>query len=115
MNEPSVICPEDREELLRVGYTELELEKLSAFAHPFCKTGRLYLARIFVRGKLYKKPFSLTLKVCSALFALVWKHGSPDRIGDPDDVAPPNVGIMNTCAFYNAYKLLGMPSPKFLF
>lgn len=115
MNE-EIIPAEDREVLLRLGCTELDLWALSQFAQVFSRTGRLYLARIFVNALRQKKrTFAEVLVVCQTLFDEVWQYGTPDRIADPDDIAPPNVGLKNTCAFMEAYKRLGLPNPKFLF
>ena len=100
---------------MRVGFVELELEALENFMKPLCLTARLYLARIFVRAKVRKKSFREIMAVCRALWEEDWRHGTSDRLSDPDDVTPGGVGMRNTCAFYDAYRQLGMPFPKFLF
>ncbi len=110
-----IISQDDLEELARIKYTDGELACMESFLSDFCKTARLYLTRIFVRGKISGKTFSEILDVCSTLNETVWKNGTEERIGDPDDVAPPNVGMNNTAAFYKAYEMLGLRSPKFLF
>lgn len=112
-----IIPAEDKETLLRLGCTNLDLWVLSQFAQGFSRTGRLYLARIFVNALLHKKKksFAEVLVVCQTLFEEVWQYGTPDRIADPDDIAAPDVGMRNACAFMEAYKRLGLPSPKFLF
>ncbi len=111
----SVICSDDLEELRRVGLTESELAELLLFMTPLCGTARIYLARIFLRALFRKKSFAEIMLVCQSLWKEDWQHGTPDRLGDPDDVAPGGVGMRNTCAFYDAYRQLGFPLPKFLF
>lgn len=117
---PTNITSEDLPELKQVGYTDVEIRKLDEFLQTFCRTARLYLVRIFIRGKARKKEFREIMDVLLFLWQDVWVHGNADRIGDPDDVGTfedgrQTHGWNNVCAFFQAYKNLGLPSPKFLF
>jgi hypothetical protein len=110
----NVICVEDLAELSRVGYSPAELAEMELIFAPLSTTARLYLARLFIRAKIGNKPFDQVMQAVRQMWKDVWRHGTPDRLADPDDVAPPNVGMRNTCAFYEVYKIIGLPSPKLL-
>ncbi len=109
-----IICQEDREEFQRLGFTPEEISRVEEFFVPFCITARTYLARVFVRARVKRKDFGQTLLVCQDYWNKVWRHGTPERIGDTDDVAKDSVGIRNTMAFFQVYESLGLPRPKML-
>jgi hypothetical protein len=100
--------------MLRVGYSTDHLHQIENFLQPFCLTARLYLARIFVRGRISKKSFEEIRSALNLVKDEVWKNGTPDRIGDPDDTAG-NKGWVNVNGYVRAYHMLDMKLPKFLF
>lgn len=111
----AIIAKIDLDELIGLKHTDIEIERISAFMSEFCPTGRTYLARIFVRGRLYKKTVDEILAVCTEMRNDTWVNSTSGRFGDPDDVACGGIGMKNTAAYYQAYKNLGLPRPKFLF
>ncbi len=114
-NPEPLICDGDREDLLRLGYQPAEITDVELLSRPLCRTARWYLARIFVRARIFKKQHGEVVAACSEVWENTWKHGTADRLGDPDDTAPPDVGMRNTLGFYAIYTSLGLPTPKFLF
>ena len=126
MNTDEIICSEDLENLKKYGCDKIEIRCLERFAKPFHRTGRLYLARIFIRARIAKKDFWKVIVVCGDLYDEVWSKGTPGKIGDPDDVAvfeplgeslsriKSTHGWWNVCAYYQAYKNLGFPLPNSL-
>ena len=114
-NPEPIVCESDMEELLRLGYEPGELADIELLLKPLCRTARLYLARIFVRARICKKMHFDVMEACCWVWEDVWKHGTADRLGDPDDTAPPDVGMRNTLAFFEVYRRLGLATPKFLF
>ncbi len=111
----AVICDGDREELIRLGYQPAELRDIEQLSCRLCETARLYLARIFVRARICKKSHADVVTACQKMWQETWQFGTAERLGDPDDVTPPDIGMRNAVAFYSVYKVLGLTSPKFLF
>lgn len=54
----------DREVLARLGLSEGELEQIELFEKPLCQTAKIYLARVFERATIRKKPFAEILTAC---------------------------------------------------
>lgn len=109
-----VICEADREELVGLGYSESELKDVEVISRRLCTTARLYLARIFVRARVCRKPRVEVMAACTKMWADTWRYGTTGRLGDPDDTWH-DMGMRHTVAFYSLYQVLGIPIPKFLF
>jgi len=78
--------------LLAAKHTELEAEKVLQFLKGFCMTAQIYIVELFIRARIYKYPkkpkktFADVIAACVRQNELVWKHSSPGRYADPDDV-----------------------------
>jgi hypothetical protein len=109
----SPICASEREALTKVGYDEIDLRAIEPyFSRMSDGTPRVYLARIFYWGRLRKMDLIKIMIEVDRAWEETWKHGSPDRLGDPDDVGGPS--MENTSAFFQIYKHLDLPWPKCL-
>ena len=106
MNE--IIPPEYREILEKLGCTETELAEIKRFAEPFCKTGRIYLFRLFQNARSCKRLHATIMEVCHLFWEKNWKHSTPGQIGDVNDVTPGGVGMRNANGFYFAHQRLGI-------
>ncbi len=123
-----VLCDDDAKELGKF-YTKEEVQAIAAFVEPLCATGRLYIARIFVRGRIIRKEpksFAEIMNACRVAWVERWQYGSPGRLADVDDTTilhdrtastenPECHGWQNAVAFFSVYGNLGLPMPKFLF
>ncbi|OHA21075.1 MAG: hypothetical protein A2849_02070 [Candidatus Taylorbacteria bacterium RIFCSPHIGHO2_01_FULL_51_15] len=78
-----------RERFQNIRYTPEEIARIVAFLEKFCDVAVVYLTELFVRAKVYKAPRCLdtVLLIGEFYYQFAWKFGTPDRIGDPDDVA----------------------------
>ena len=108
------VCQEQKNELRQLGYSDAELERISPILGSIVLTGRIYLVHVFAAAKRGKRPFGLVMEKVQSAWDTVWSQGTSDRLGDPDDVAPLGVGMRNTCAFFQLYKDIGLPTPKML-
>ena len=112
----SSISESDRDSLLSVGYSEAELQRIEPyFARMDGATPRAYLARVFYWGKRRRADLNHVIAAVEKSWQLVWKNGTPGRLGDPDDVAPGGVGMANIAGFLSIYPRIGLPIPKFPF
>lgn len=111
------------EDLQKAGYTDGEIKLIDEFLKKMSRVADEYVVKIFTRCRK-KAPFIEILATCRSAFDNVWKYGTPDRIGDPDDVAPIGVpdsrrpvysrGMTNIKAYCIIYEILGMGCPKTL-
>ena len=114
---------QDREELAELGLISTELDQFEQDAERFCQTAQLYLVRFVARALRRGKSFRQIMSVCGAVWRETWSQGTPGRLGDPDDITTlcpadkPALtwGMQNALAFYRAYELIGLDSPKVLF
>lgn len=103
-----IIPKEELEGLRRQGHCEIQIEVITEFIRPLCKTARIYSLRVFERAKATRKDFIEVYTPMLREWENTWRYGTPDRLGDPDDVDPNGIGMKNACAFFAVYKELGI-------
>lgn len=110
------ICKSDQGELLKVGYDEIDLRAIEPyFSRMDGATARAYLAQVFYWGRRKRTSLIKIIIAVEESWEKVWRHGTPDRLGDPDDVAAGGIGMANISAFLAIYPRIGLPVPKFPF
>jgi len=95
-----------RSDLDHAGYSEPQIKLIDDFLTLLCEPAHGYVVNIFVRCR--NKAFEEIMLACRVAWYLVWKYGTPERLGDVDDVAK------NWMAFTGIYEALGMGCPKTL-
>lgn len=103
----------NREDLERAKYKPEQIEEINKFLYKMCPASHEYVVKIFIRARQLKKfsvIFPAIMTVLNTQWVNVWMNGTPDRIGDVDDVAY----SANWIAFENVYKELDMSCPKTL-
>lgn len=112
-----------REDLKRLGYQADEIKQIEKFLALMCEPAHGYVINIFVRCRR-EKAFSMIMLACRFAWSAVWKNGTPDRLGDVDDVTSigepdsrhpvASWGAKNWKAFTGVYEALGLGCPKTL-
>ena len=101
-------------DLSEAGYTGEDLSKIGPIVALLGTNAITYWRRLFISTKAHKIPIETLLQKIKQAWEAAFQYGTPGRLGDPDDVAPPDVGMRNACALIKLYADLGLPPPKML-
>ncbi len=104
------------ESLKQAGYQPAELDQIGPLFALLGVNARTYWQRLFLSARGAKVPIPLEslLLMIQQAWESSFQNGTPGRLGDPDDPAAPNVGMMNTAALYQLYADAGLSSPRML-
>ncbi len=108
MNTTTIISEEDYQDLVKLKLNQFQIHQLELFLEPFYEVGRYYVLRVVKRAVLAGKLFDEIMHQLCTMWLERWKNGTPDRIGDPEDTAPPGIGAANTGGFVLVNTRLGL-------